>query len=415
MKKIVSIVSLSTIMFLSSCGCSNNNPETKTCKLVFDCPGCIVYDESGQEVTTIDIKVPDTTYTTYHKFFLKGDHLHHSPLDSSISIKKGEQTIENYDYIGSTGEITLPILGDMKITAQGFNKNLQECEWSEISEISTTGRAKEFFSIGEEKVITVNKQLHRIRIIGFNHDKLSSDTSKMAGITFEFVNLLSDEEGYSLATPWDSEDGVGSTNNYNFLNSNLRKAFDGNAETSIVWARKGEFTETTEEPYYHKTVLDMLPVDLKKVLKEVRKEVTIYNTDKNEYEVNKTDYNTTIFPLSYAETNETSSEEVLTEGSIYEFYKPDGSNKEAKRIKYQVKWHNGAIKYDQQPFIDDRGANSAGYNDPTDEYGGFYWMRSPKVKGYNFSTSVYQGYYDGDLLTILCHSSLLAIAPAFCV
>lgn len=412
MKKIASVISLSTIFLLSICGCSNSS--TKTCRLVFNCPGCIVYDESGQEVTTIDIKLPDTTYTTYHKFFLKGDHLHHSPLDSSISIKKGEQVIENYDYIGSTGEITIPILGDMKITAEGFGKKLQECNWSEINEISTTGRAKEFFSIGEEKVITVNKQPHRIRIIGFNHDALSSDTSKTAGITFEFANLLSDEDGYSLATPWDSEAGDNS-NNYNFLNSNLRKAFDGNAETSIFWARKGQSSEATEEPYYHKTVLDMLPTDLKKVLKEVRKEVAIYNTDKNEYEVNKMDYDTTIFPLSYAETNETSSEEVLTEGSIYEFYKPDESNEEAKRIKYQVKWHDGAIKYDQQPIIDSRGVNSAGYNDEAEEYGGFYWLRSPKVKGYNYSTNVYYGYYNGDISTILCHRSLQGIAPAFCI
>ena len=69
----------------------------------------------------------------------------------------------------------------------------------ELKEISEKGEAKKAFRVGDEKTVTLlengTKQnfKHTVRIIGFNHDELSTSTStdpQYAGITFEFANVI---------------------------------------------------------------------------------------------------------------------------------------------------------------------------------------------------------------------------------
>lgn len=79
--------------------------------------------------------------------------------------------------------------------------------------------------IGKIVNLTVNKQVHKVRLIDIDHDVLSDDTSKKAHCTFEFSNLLCDETGHSLAMFWDIMKPM--VSNYDFINSEGRKMLDG--------------------------------------------------------------------------------------------------------------------------------------------------------------------------------------------
>ena len=56
--------------------------------------------------------------------------------------------------------------------------------WAQIAEVSEAGNAKNYFAIGDKKQITLtNGKVCEVEIVGFDHDPLTSDASKTAGIT----------------------------------------------------------------------------------------------------------------------------------------------------------------------------------------------------------------------------------------
>ena len=74
-------------------------------------------------------------------------------------------------------------------------KPLAECTWQEIDEISKSGKASEYFAIGDEKDIELDTgEIITMVIIGFDHDDLS-DSSGKAGITFGMKNCLATNDG----------------------------------------------------------------------------------------------------------------------------------------------------------------------------------------------------------------------------
>ncbi|MEE0230131.1 MAG: DUF6273 domain-containing protein [Peptococcaceae bacterium] len=121
-------------------------------------------------------------------------------------------------------------------------KSLQNYSWAEIDTISKTGKASEFFSIGDTIDTTINGQPLTLQIYGFNHDQLSDD-SGMAGITFGTKDLT-----YETKCWHDS---------YNFetINGNTGSGFTGSS--IYAWLN-------TEMP-------TQLPEDLRKVVKSVQK------------------------------------------------------------------------------------------------------------------------------------------------
>lgn len=81
-------------------------------------------------------------------------------------------------------------------TTPSVDFSLQDADWDTISEISRLGIASEFFSVGNEKTITLStgEELTLV-IIGFNHDDLADGSGK-AGITFQTKHLHYDQ--YSM-------------------------------------------------------------------------------------------------------------------------------------------------------------------------------------------------------------------------
>jgi len=81
---------------------------------------------------------------------------------------------------------------------------LSRLSWSEIAAISESGKASQYFNIGDEKQITLGTgETITMLILGFNHDDLSDGSGK-AGITFGMKNCLGiryqmDSSGYANA------------------------------------------------------------------------------------------------------------------------------------------------------------------------------------------------------------------------
>ena len=65
---------------------------------------------------------------------------------------------------------------------------LEQTDWSEIALCSQFGQAKNYFSVGDQKTVSINGTNYKVQIIGFDHDQLTS--GGMAGITFQLVDCL---------------------------------------------------------------------------------------------------------------------------------------------------------------------------------------------------------------------------------
>lgn len=329
-------------------------------------------------------------------FTLKPTNYYRLPDNINIS------NVSSFDYDQSTGIVSFTAPADeVTVTASAKKKKFEELTWSEISSISASGKASDWCSVGTTKNLTVNGINQPVRVIGFNHDELADGSGKKAGITFEFVNLLSDSNGYSLATVWNWMNGSSSTN-YDYPNSNLRKALDGEGSGSLAWYQKGSTTKSS-----YGTALSMLPADLQSEIKKVKKPIATTSS----YGV--TSYDTKLFTLSYREmTASGTSSYAKEEGSAYAFYTGSGDT-DANRIKHQPKWHDEAVTtYTKITDGNYAAYNYAGYNSTTDTYGGYSWLRSP----YSYdSNRAWRVSTDGALSSSSVYLSAFAVAPAFCI
>lgn len=279
-------------------------------------------------------------------------------------------------------------------------KLLENLDWDDISDCSKSGFAPTLFKIGDEKTIKVNNIDQKVRIIDFNHDK--DKNGNKIGITFEFANLLSDSNGYSLATLWNTING-NSSKNYDYLNSDLRKALDGLGNGTLRWYQKGSNTKSIA---YIEPVIKMLPSDLQNNIKTAKK--CIGTT----YSYKLTDYDAKIFALTYNEITSSSERYAKVEGTTYQYYK-DHDN-DSSRIKQQVKGRDGAVIGSTKitdliwnPY------NYAGYNSSIeDNYGGFYWLTSPRT---NSPYNAWHIHFDGHFAFNHVYYGGYAIAPAFCI
>lgn len=262
---------------------------------------------------------------------------------------------------------------------------------------------------GITQTVIVNGQPHKVRLIGVDHDELADNSGK-AHTTWEFMDYISDSNGYSIATPWNWENGDKSIS-ANFPESNLRKAIDGQGKGEVVWYEKGSSTKSTT---YTTSVIDMLPTKLKSALKEVKKDTVV------SYQFKHDTFNTKLFPLSYREMTAATAKNFAEEGTTYPYYKGMVQDKDIRRLKHQVKWHDGAVLdktdiTDKELSIGLLAENYAGFNSPVQEcYGGYCWLRSPYT-GTAAASSAWQLSVGGTFLSYSVYREVLAVAPAFCI
>lgn len=194
---------------------------------------------------------------------------------------------------GSYGDITL-------YAKMAYNKTLEQCNWDEIKMVSEKGGARATFGEpgSQTKIVTVDDTENQVRILAYDYDELAISTSNdphYAGITFEFVNTISD-----FTTCWNTKHGEDSNNQDFILFSNLKECLDEG-----------------------KDLYKLLPSDLSHAAKRVNKKAEIKGSawiEKN--------YVTKLFPLSYDEIDG-------DDDATYEYYKIDSKN---KRIKNNIYW-----------------------------------------------------------------------------
>lgn len=111
--------------------------------------------------------------------------------------------------------------------------------WAQIAEVSEAGNAKNYFAIGDKKQITLtNGKVCEVEIVGFDHDPLTSDASKTAGITVlcsrvpdllvtgqTYVSSLTKNQAYGWAdTPFTERTWCNETLYANLLPADVRTA-----------------------------------------------------------------------------------------------------------------------------------------------------------------------------------------------
>ncbi|MCQ2753027.1 MAG: InlB B-repeat-containing protein [Bacilli bacterium] len=282
-----------------------------------------------------------------------------------ITPSEDESYVHEYcDYDKDSGELTIKakhIKNGIKIIARANNYELlKKLDWNTINEISYLHLAPYLFYIGETKTVKVNGLDHQVRIIDFTHD--CDEDDNLVGITFEFVNLVSYDNGNPQTIPWEDKAGTASTNR-NFPHSSLNYFLNYDADS----------------------ILFKLDSDLRGVIKTVNKHVGVganYSA--------KLPYTTKLFPLSFSEicANQTEKDPVpRDEGTLYAYYNhPEETVQEAneRRIKKDI---NG---------------------NPNN-----YWLRSPVTLLWHHA------WYNTDRGELHAYAYIFhahdAVAPAFCV
>ena len=200
----------------------------------------------------------------------------------------GEWTIV-YIFDGSqkTRTYTLEVIGIVYVYPFVVGATLNDTTWENINMVSKLGMAKQFWSVGDTKTISVNGTNYEFQIIGFNHDDKTAGGK--AGITFQMVDCLS------------------TTYNMNSSNTN-----NGGWKNSAMRSRMSTF-------------LSQLPSDLQSVIKPVNKLVSIGNNTSTIETVSDK-----LFLLSEVEIFGSTTYSFAGEGSQYDWYK--AGNTKVKKV-----------------------------------------------------------------------------------
>lgn len=188
---------------------------------------------------------------------------------------------------GTTAWKTLPIL-------LSTDFSFEKASWSDIAALSESGSADKYFSVGDEKTIslTTGEQVTLV-ILGFDHDDLTGGGK--AGMTIGMKNLLATT--YRMNATVTNEGG---------------------------WDESEMRTSTMA------TLLSQLPSDLQGVIKQVNKKATAGGAS-----TSITTSADKLWLLAEVEVDGTTSAGYADEGEQYEYWKTvkDGTV-DADRIKY---------------------------------------------------------------------------------
>lgn len=316
--------------------------------------------------------------------------------------KLNDDLLDAYEQIGLMGgDVPLHKNSENLTTAIG---SIPVEKWWEHTDSLTEN------DIGTTRKLYVNGILHTVRLIGIDHDDLASGTGK-AHTTWEFVNVICDNTGHSIATVWNWQNGDDSTN-YDYTNSNIRKALEGEGSGTIAWYQKESSTKSTT---YTTSVWDMLPSEIKNYIKEVSKVVATSTGDWKTY-INTT-FTTKLFVPSCREMTATELPYQTNEGTTYEYYVQHDDY--ASRQKAQIANTDTSTKY---PTVTDgnyAAYNYAGYCNDNYDGNSWYWLRSPRTYYTNVAWRVYVSgalyndhvYYAEDLV----YYAVGPVAPCFCI
>lgn len=298
------------------------------------------------------------------------------------------------------------VLGDRDYYAEFLTiPTLNNSSWAEISEISASGEAENYFAVGDTKMVTLNGTVgtlalnydtYNVYILGFDHNK---DVTGDTGITFGTFKTtdgidvaLCDDHYFGVnvqGEKWFNMNHWGNVNHGGWAASDLR--YDILGSTDVAPSGYGAARTTSDagnnasatcatKPVAN-TLMAALPADLRAVMKPM----TIYTDN--------------VGNSSNVEANVTPTTDYLPLLAEYEIcgimYRANEyeQNKQAQYAYYAV--GNSAVKY-KHSYTKDKS---------------MYWLRSPWYEGDSaFSTVGHSGTSD-------CYSvrGSYALAPMFLV
>jgi hypothetical protein len=85
---------------------------------------------------------------------------------------------------------------------------LENNSWEDISKVAKSGKASQYWNVGDTKKFTFNNAVYEAQIIGFDHDDVADEANygrEKAGITFQFKEVPSTSFGWNyIDTPKNS-------------------------------------------------------------------------------------------------------------------------------------------------------------------------------------------------------------------
>ena len=177
---------------------------------------------------------------------------------TDFTLTKGQTVIEGTISAGGSAEVLIPELGTWSLSyaydGDDWTKNvdilapmtlnttdlgyvsvsLATDSWAVISAISATGNASSYYSIGDEKDITVNGETITLQIADFAHDDLTAGGK--AGITFITKNLMADKQKMNSTNT--NAGGFTGSEMYTYLNTTLYNLFPSELKSAIKAVNK---------------------------------------------------------------------------------------------------------------------------------------------------------------------------------
>lgn len=180
-------------------------------------------------------------------------------------------------------EIFIAVKGNKRMVTLTYEtrKDLNNMTWAQIAAYAESGEAERMFEIGDTKDFTLTTgEKCKAVILDFNHDTITSNTGKTAGITFGMQNSLANE--YKM---------------------NNTESNSGGYDGSIMF-------NTIVTEFY-----DKLPADMKPHIKKVRKKASLGNRI---LEIEEFD----VFAFLFAEieVTNTTTHSSEGEGTLYPYF-----------------------------------------------------------------------------------------------
>lgn len=213
---------------------------------------------------------------------------------------------------------------------------IERLSWSEIAEAAASGKAKEIFSVGDEKRIALgNGEEVTVVIIGFNHDE--TPNGGRAGVTFATKDVL-------------------------------KKRYSINEENTNI----GGWRESKMRIEYMEEFFNLLPEELRSVVKPVVKVTGIGGGNPFDDSGNVTER--TVDKLFLFSGNELEGEEeYIDNGLVSGFYGPEewAASNEGRQYPYFVERENRKVYLNGERES--------------------YWLRSPHIEDCTAFVFMYKG------------------------
>lgn len=245
-------------------------------------------EKSDGTSESVSFTIPDSA-RTYNLRFITSDGPYFDAGDITVDTSEHSYNLEVELSDGTT------INAGTIVTPASQIPTFSDASWGEIEEISESGKASEYFAVGDEKTIELStgEQVNLV-ILGFDHDEILGSSGKKAGMTIGMKNLLS--TSYRMNQTDTNEGG---------------------------WV-DSEMLKTTMNAIYSN-----LPTALRKSIKRVLKKVI--KVGDNTITVS----DDILWLFSEVEIDGTTSEIYKDEGEQYEYWKTVKNGKNADdRIKY---------------------------------------------------------------------------------